>query len=45
MMHLKDGGYSQVPNGFASDARKERKGLLLPLFPIDDQGIPGTRDL
>ena len=42
MTHLKDGGYSQIPNSFVSDARKELKGPLLSVLPIRDQGIPGT---
>jgi hypothetical protein len=42
MTHLKDGGYSQIPNELVSEARKELKGPLLSVLPISDQGIPGT---
>ncbi len=42
MAHLKDGGYSQIPNSFASGARKDLKGPLLSVLPLRDHGIPGT---
>jgi len=42
MTHLKDGGYSKIPNTFVADARKDLKGPLLSILPIRDHGIPGT---